>query len=410
MKKTSIFSLLFIGLLAFGLTACEKDDTTDFSAYISNPQEETPDPQEETPEEPDDSTDNEPIVVAGSDTLYIAYDGATATVTGDEHGYVSVSGADVIVNALEADTTMLIVLSGTTTDGSLLVYRQKAFTLQLNGVSITNPDGPAINNQCGKALYVDCVEGTENTLTDGEAYGDAPVNGSGEPIDQKGTLFSEGQIYFIGQGALTVKGNAKNGIASDDYIIFQRGTVTVNVSETGSNGIKVNDGIAIEGGTLKISVEADGARGIRSEAYTTVSGGTTTITTKGDCKIETVDGEEDASSAAGIKCDSVFTMNGGTLTITSSGDGGKGINCSQNVEVSGGTLTVKTTGSNEDGKPKGVKSDTGIIVSGGSFEVTVKKSWACDNGTDSETPDDHLTVIGTPTTKSIAKKAVTVKF
>ena len=51
MKKTSIFSLLFIGLLAFGLTACEKDDTTDFSAYISNPQEETPDPQEETPED-----------------------------------------------------------------------------------------------------------------------------------------------------------------------------------------------------------------------------------------------------------------------------------------------------------------------------------------------------------------------
>ena len=413
MKKTSIFSLLFIGLLAFGLTACEKDDTTDFSAYINNPQEETPDPQEETPdtpEVPDDSTDIEPIVVAGSDTLYIAYNGATATVTGDEHGYVSVSGADVTVNALEADTTMLIVLSGSTSDGSLLIYRKKAFTLQLNGVSITNPDGPAINNQCGKALYVDCVEGTENTLTDGEAYGDAPVNGSGEPIDQKGTLFSEGQIYFIGQGALTVKGNAKNGIASDDYIIFQRGTVTVNVSETGSNGIKVNDGIAIEGGTLKISVEADGARGIRSEAYTTVSGGTTTITTKGDCKIETVDGEEDASSAAGIKCDSVFTMNGGTLTITSSGDGGKGINCSQNVEVSGGTLTVKTTGSNEDGKPKGVKSDTGIIVSGGSFEVTVKKSWACDNGTDSETPDDHLTVIGTPTTKSIAKKAVTVKF
>ena len=410
MKKTSIFSLLFIGLLAFGLTACEKDDTTDFSAYISNPQEETPDPQEETPEEPDDSTEVEPIVVAGSDTLYIAYNGATATVTGDEHGYVSVSGADVTVNALEADTTMLIVLSGSTSDGSLLVYRQKAFTLQLNGVSITNPDGPAINNQCGKALYVECVEGTENTLTDGEAYGEAPVNGSGEPIDQKGTFFSEGQIYFVGTGALTVKGNAKNGIASDDYIIFQRGTVTVNVSETGSNGIKVNDGIAIEGGTLKISVEADGARGIRSEAYTTVSGGTTTITTKGDCKIETVDGEDDASSAAGIKCDSVFTMSGGTLTITSSGDGGKGINCSQNVEVSGGTLTVKTTGSNEEGKPKGVKSDTGIIVSGGSFEVTVKKSWACDNGTDSETPDDHLTVIGTPTTKSIAKKAVTVKF
>jgi hypothetical protein len=103
-------------------------------------------------------------------------------------------------------------------------------------------------------------------------------------------------------------------------------------------------------------------------------------------------------------------MSGGTLTVTSSGDGGKGINSSQNVEVSGGTLTVKTTGSNDDGKPKGIKSDTAIIVSGGSFSVEVKKSWACDNGTDSETPDDHLTIVGTPASKKVEKKKVTVKF
>lgn len=410
MKKTSLFSLLFIGLLAFGLTACEKDDTTDFSAYISNPQEETPDPQEETPEEPDDSTEVEPIVVAGSDTLYIAYNGATATVTGDEHGYVSVSGADVIVNALEADTTMLIVLSGSTSDGSLLVYRQKAFTLQLNGVSITNPDGPAINNQCGKAFYMEIVEGTENTLADGAAYAEAPKNAAGEAIDQKGSLFSEGQIYFYGTGTLTVNGNCKNGIASDDYIVLQRGTVNVNVSEDGSNGIKVNDGLTIEGGTLTVNVASDGGRGIKSDAYTTITGGTTTITTTGDCKIETVDGVRDTASAAGIKCDSLFTMTAGTLTIKSTGDGGKGINCSQDVVFSGGTLNVTTTGSNDVGKPKGVKSDTGIIVSGGSFTVKVNKSWACDNGTDSETPEDHLTIVGTPATKSIAKKAVTVKF
>ena len=75
-------------------------------------------------------------------------------MTGDTHAYVTVTGADVTVNAMEADTTMLIVLSGSTSDGSLLVFRQKPFTLRLNGVSITNPDGPAINNKCGKALYV----------------------------------------------------------------------------------------------------------------------------------------------------------------------------------------------------------------------------------------------------------------
>ena len=116
------------------------------------------------------------------------------------------------------------------------------------------------------------------------------------------------------------------------------------------------------------------------------------------------------TSAAGIKSDSIFVMTGGTLSITSTGDGGKGINCSQNVEFKGGTLTVTTTGSNDVGKPKGVKSDTGIIVSGGSFSVSVSKSWACDNGVDSEEPEDKLTILGTPKTRTVKKKSVVVEY
>mgnify|MGYP002863350799 CR=1 FL=1 len=191
---------------------------------------------------------------------------------------------------------------------------------------------------------------------------------------------------------------------------MESGTVAVNVSASGTNGIKVNDGFTISGGTLSVSVKADGARGIKNDARTTITGGTTTITTSGDCLIETVDGVTDTTSAAGIKCDSLFAMTGGALTITSSGDGGKGINCGQNVELSGGTLTVTTTGDNDEGKPKGIKSATAIIVSGGSLSVNVKKSWALDNGNDSEDPADRITVNGTPATCSLAKRSVTVKY
>lgn len=409
MKKQLLLGSLLAAMLVLGMTACEKDDTTDFSSYVNN--QETPD-EPETPDTPDNPSDNgqDTVLVAGCDTIYIEYAGTTVNVTNDTHSYVSVSGADVTVNALEADTTMLLVLSGSTDNGSLLVYRKKPFTLRLNGVSIANPDGPAINNQCGKALYIESMENTENSLTDGSTYAEAPVNADGVSIDQKGALFSEGQIFFSGTGILTVNGNAKNGIASDDYIVFESGTIKVNVDDTGSNGVKVNDGLTINGGTLTISVKAGGARGIKSDAYTVIAGGTTTITTSGDCKIETVEGVRDTTSAAGIKCDSLFTMTAGTLTIKSTGDGGKGINSGQNVEFSGGTLNVTTTGSNDIGKPKGIKSDTDIIVSGGSFFVKVDKSWACDNGTDSETPTDHLTVVGSPSTKSIDKKQVNIKY
>ena len=159
----------------------------------------------------------------------------------------------------------------------------------------------------------------------------------------------------------------------------------------------------------------------KNDSYTTISGGTTTITTSGSCKMDTtyVTSESfmvDTTSCAGIKCDSVFTMTAGSLTILSTGDGGKGINCSQNIEVSGGTLLVETEGGNNESKPKAVKSDTGIILSGGSFTARTDKSWACDNGYDSDTETDaqiaqkRVTIIGTPQTQSLSKKEVIVVF
>ena len=242
-----------------------------------------------------------------------------------------------------------------------------------------------------------------NTLTDGENYAE-------RTFDQKGTLFSEGQIYFGGTGSLTINGNGKNGIACDDYIVMNGGTIKIDVEDTGSNGIKVNDGFTINDGVLTIDVKADAARGIRCEARTTIAGGTTTITTSGDCETETVEGVEDASSAAGIKCDSLFLMTAGTLTITSKGDGGKGINCADSVKFCGGTLYAETKGGNDEGKPKAVKGDKGIIVSGGSFTAKCVKSWALDNGVDTEDPKQRVTILGAPTTNIVQKRNVVIKY
>ena len=361
MKK--LFSMI---LAALAVVACSTDDQYDLDYFTQKyKQSETPEPEPQ-PAEPD--------------TFYlaIAYSGATATLTGDvDKVTVSKTGADVTITST-TDKYLQLTLSGATTDGSLLVNSEKAWGLVLNGVSINNQDGPAINNQCSKWLYLTLADGTENTLSDGETYAE-------RDIDQKGTLFSEGQIQILGNGLLTVNASAKNGIASDDYIVIDGGTLVIDVNSDGGRGIKVNDGL-------------------------TINGGNTTITTSGDCKIETKDGVRDTTSAAGIKSDSLFTMTAGTLIITSTGDGGKGINCSGNVEFKGGTLNITTTGSNDEGKPKGVKSDTAIIVSGGSFTVEVNKSWACDNGSESEEPEDRLTILGSPVTKKLQKKSVFVQY
>lgn len=342
----------------------------------------------------------------GNDTLTISYNGQTAVV-GQLPYFVSVTtnGAHVVVNAYTSKY-LVLQLSGTTTDGSLTVFANKKFGIDLNEASIANPSGPAINNQCGKSLYITTLSGTTNTLTDGTGYAKEYINSTGDTIQQKGALFSEGQIYFRGEGTLNVEGNSQNGIASDDYICFEQGTVNVSVAATGTNGVKVNDGAFITGGTLNISVNGDGARGIRSEARMEVSGGTTTISTVGNTKIEQENGVTDTTSCAGIKCDSLMTMTAGTLTITSSGDGGKGINASQGLDFSGGTLNVQATGTEEVSKPKGVKCDTGsITLSGGSFYSYSRKSKAVDSA-----GSDEPTIVGTPEVSSLGKREVRVVF
>jgi hypothetical protein len=310
--------------------------------------------------------------------------------------------ADVTITSV-SNRYMELTLSGTTDDGSLLVYSQKAWGLILNDVSITNTDGPAINNQCSKWLYVK-LNGS-SSLADGITYARAPFNAQGDSIDQKGAFFSEGEMDFSGTGSLTVSAHGRNGIACDDSIIVNQGTISVKVASTGSNGIKVNDGMHILDGQIDISVASLGGRGIKNDARMTISGGQTTIKTTGNTRIETVDGIRDTTTAAGIKCDSLFTMTAGQLTITSSGDGGKGINCDESVLFSGGNLKVTTTGSNKQGKPKGVKGEKGVVLSGGTFESTVNKSKAVDNA-----GDDEPTIVGTPVKEQIETRHVYVKF
>ena len=383
MKK--IFLLL---IAAVTIVACKNDDT-DFSSYTNGSSS---------------SSSTDPIPEDAIKVISITYNGGSVTVSGDDANYVTINGADVTVTS-EIDS-LLLVLSGTTTDGSLLVKRQKKYGIKLNGVSINNVDGSAINNQGSKYLYLEVAGGTTNTLTDGTTYTE-------QVYDQKGAFFSEGEMYLYGTGTLNVTGNCRHAIACDDFIVIDD-NVTLNVKSPSGSGIKVNDGLWINNGTIDINVTADAARGIRCDSIVVINGGNTTIATSGDCVYDS--STMDYSSAACIKCDYPFTMTAGSLTMTSSGDGGKGINCTRDIIFKGGTLVATTTGDNTNGKPKAIKSDTGIIVSGGSFKATVDASWACDNGyedgslSDDELAKKRVTVEGSPTTKDIKKKSVTIIF
>lgn len=313
-------------------------------------------------------TDDEDYVEnnAFDQSIYVHYDGATASVTGSVEGVtVAVNGADVVVSSTAKGVNY--ILSGNTTDGMFKMTsgeNDKKFRLTLNGVSIKNEDGPAINIQVGKRCYVTVADGTWNSLTDGSAYADSDE-------DQKATLFSEGELLFNGNGALRVYANAKNGICSDDYIMTRPGT-NIYVKATQSNGIKSNDGIFVKGGVINVETSGVAAKGLKTDGVFTMDGGRVTAITTGDGEYDADD--QDAKGAAGLKADSAITVNGGTLLCKSTGKGGKGISTDQTLTVNDGTVRVITTGTTYtynrlSAKAKGIKADGAITINGGSVQT-----------------------------------------
>ena len=310
--------------------------------------------------------DNEDYVENNSfdNAVYIAYNGSSASITGEVSGVtLSTDGAHVTVNSTAKGVNY--ILSGTATDGSFKIYSEKKYEVTLNGVNIKNASGPAFNSQSGKRAYIVLAEGTYNSFSDGTAY-------SSSDEDQKGTLFSEGELLFSGSGKLRIYANTKAGISSDDYILIRPYT-NIYVKATAGNGIKANDEVKVNGGILNIEVSADAAKGISSDSLVSINGGRTTIITTGGGQYDS--DEQDASACAGVKSDYAFVMNGGELYLKSTGDGGKGISSDGTVDINDGTLKIITEGgkysysSTIDSSPKGIKADGNVTISGGSVMV-----------------------------------------
>ena len=331
----------------------------------------------------------------------VTYSGSGATVSGHsavaDVMSVAVSGAQVTITYTGSEN-VVYKLTGSSSNGLFKLYSTKKQALWLSGLSLTNPNGAAINNQSGKRTFV-YVDGT-NTLADGSSAAYSTTSDE----DMKGVLFSEGQLIFSGPssgtGKLTVTaGNAqsKSGIVSDDYVRMLSGaTVSVTAGTGAGHGIKANEYVQLSDGVLSITTKADMKKGITSDDYVLVEGGTTTINVSGGVAYDSEDSEY--TGTAGIKADNYFGMTGGTVTITNTGSGGKGVRAGNydyyadngslaDSYISGGSLTVKTSGSeSNDVSCKaikiGYKQKSGnsylyggnFVVSGGSILASASKS------------------------------------
>lgn len=137
-----------------------------------------------------------------------------------EGGYVVVRNQESEEGADDARGKVTYRLRGTDGVGQLKVYSNKKFQLVLDNLYLTCPDGPAISIQEKKRCFVTLATGSVNTLRDAEQYASDVVPTA---EDEKGCLFSEGQLIFSGNGSLRVHGFHQHGIASDEYVRIHPG-------------------------------------------------------------------------------------------------------------------------------------------------------------------------------------------
>ena len=288
--------------------------------------------------------------------IYITYNGNTVSVINPLAASginITTAGADVTVLSTAGIQDVVYHISGSTGDGSLCITPDKRFTLSLEGVSITNDAGPAIDVLVDKAVTVVLANGSQNYLNDGS--GNA----------KKAALQSKSQLVFNGGGTLTVNGAVRNGIHSDDYVQVNSGNIVI--ASAVADGIHC-DWFIMNGGTVEVTSGDDGIDG--DDGFIEVNGGEIVI-------------HSTAADAKAMKCDSTITVNNGTITIYHSGNQSKGMKSGMGTTINGGNIHItssgttvleSTTSGNNPSYCSAMVSNGDITVNGGVIDITLPVS------------------------------------
>ena len=358
--------------------------------------------------------------VMDDNTVLVEYNESSAqvSVAGNLTPYIEaqISGGHVTVTQSEdvSDNTcgeITYILKGESSDGSFVLNGSFKATIELQGLTLTNPSGAAIDIENGKRIELSSKNGTVNALIDGAGG------------KQKAALYCKGHLELKGKGELNVTGKTGHAIAAKEYIEMKN--CTVNILGAPKDGINCTQYFLIESGTLNITdVEGDGvqvdykdAEGKRDEEDTgsiTVKGGVINITitgsaakgfkSEGDFTItdgeviisSSSPGEWDADklktkASACVGADGNVYVKGGSMTLTASGGGGKGISCDGDFTMDAGDLNITTSGGalvynngtlsqnytgnldriNSDYKssPKGIKADSKVEINNGTIYI-----------------------------------------
>lgn len=274
-----------------------------------------------------------------SDAETIQFTSSAVSYTGSK---ATVSGSVITITAGGS-----YVISGTCSDGQIIVNTEEFVQLVLNGVNLTSKTSAPVYVQNADKVVITLAAGSNNTLSDTTSftYTDATEE---EP---NAVIFSKDDLSFNGTGSLTVNSNFNNAIQSKDKLKFVDGTYVIN---SVNDGIKGKDCVGITGGTFTIKTTGDGIQSTNDTdatvGFVEITGGNITINATKD----------------GIQAESFVDIQGGILNITTNGGYTNGRTHTDNMGGGGwfpGSSSTTTTTATESAK--GLKATTAVIIAGG---------------------------------------------
>lgn len=294
-----------------------------------------------------------PAVAADAITEDTHYDGDDLTWDAAEEipvtladGASSAEGSGVAVdgNTVTLSAAGTYRLSGSLADGQVVVAAGKEDVVRviLDGVDLASSTGsPFVVTEANEVLLF-LAEGSTNTLADAATYADTAEDAP------NAALYSKADLTIAGTGALTVKGNAFDGIVSKDGLVLAAGNVTV---EAADDGIKGKDYLVLAGGRYNVTAGDDGVKATNDEeedrGWSTIYGGELTVSAGDD----------------GVKAETSLTVQGGTVTVADSVEGME----ARHITINGGTIDITA-------------SDDGVNAAGGSTDSSTDTGTA-DPGT-----------------------------
>jgi len=250
-------------------------------------------------------------------TVEVTFNGSTATVevASNISSYITNNSSGSHVKLVQSESfagnnigQIVYILSGSSSNGEFYLEGSYKCEVDLNGLTLTNPSGPAINIQNGKRIDVSIKKETTNTLSDGANE------------DYNGCFHCKGHTEFKGKGTLNIVGNSKHAIYSKEYIELKN--CTINVTSAVKDGIHCKEYFLMESGVINISGIQDDGIQVEQDDKETVTGQTT--------------GHEDENSGN-------FYMEDGTLNIAVYDYGGYHVKADGELIYGGGTYNYTTT-------------------------------------------------------------------